>query len=189
MRKATSTEVKRCFVTANFARPPRQRRRYVGGLPKEEFTERVVLARKRAAALSPRQLDNIIAKEYKRRLRAYDNSDWVLRTVRLNEVGVWRKAGELPHAWTTGSAVDTARHVRSHQPPDSALRQFAKIAAWTQREKLYPIVFQHNTGTTGRRSLSRKLLGHLDDGCMRSIALALSGRKTVTVYFGTPKKK
>jgi len=30
--------------------------------------------------------------------------------------------------------------------------------------------------------------GDIDDGCMRSIAMAISGKKDITVYFGIPKK-
>jgi hypothetical protein len=57
-----------------------------------------------------------------------------------------------------------------------------------QKEKyLYPIVFKTDTGTQGRKRLKRKMKGDIEDGCMRSIALAISGRDRITVYFGIPK--
>ncbi len=31
--------------------------------------------------------------------------------------------------------------------------------------------------------------GDIDDGCMRSIALAISGKNNIVVYFGIPKDK
>jgi hypothetical protein len=40
----------------------------------------------------------------------------------------------------------------------------------------------------GRKRLKTKMKGDIDDGCMRSIALAISGRNPITVYFGVPKK-
>lgn len=58
-----------------------------------------------------------------------------------------------------------------------------------QKEKyLYPIVFKTDTGTKGRKRLKRKVKGDIDDGCMRSIAMAMFGRDPITVYYGIPKK-
>lgn len=59
-----------------------------------------------------------------------------------------------------------------------------------QDEKyLYPIVFKEGTGTNGRKGLKKKMKGDIDDGCMRSIALAINGAKKIKVYFGVPMKK
>ena len=56
-----------------------------------------------------------------------------------------------------------------------------------QKEKyLLPIAFKGGTGTKGRRGLP-KMKGDLDDGCMRSVALAVTGKKKIKVYFGVPK--
>jgi hypothetical protein len=58
-----------------------------------------------------------------------------------------------------------------------------------QKEKyLYPIVFKTDTGTKGRKRLKNKMKGDIDDGCMRSMALAVSGKENILVYYGVPKK-
>ena len=58
-----------------------------------------------------------------------------------------------------------------------------------QSEKyLLPIIFKSGTGTLGRRGLKRVMKGDIDDGCMRSIALAVSGKKVIRAYIGFPKK-
>lgn len=58
-----------------------------------------------------------------------------------------------------------------------------------QKEKyLLPIIFKGGTGTKGRKRLKRQMKGDIDDGCMRSIALAISGKKILYVYIGFPKK-
>jgi hypothetical protein len=58
-----------------------------------------------------------------------------------------------------------------------------------QGEKyLLPIIFKGGTGTRGRHGLKRIMKGDIDDGCMRSIALAVSGTKVIRVYIGFPKK-
>jgi hypothetical protein len=33
------------------------------------------------------------------------------------------------------------------------------------------------------------MVGDIDDGCMRSIALAMSGKKSIKVYFGVPQEE
>lgn len=187
MKKVPTIEVKRCFVTAGVMRPPRLGGRYVGTFPQEEFAARLRAAKKKVRAYSKRKLDSVIAAEYKRRLNEYDKTAWYVTKMSLKDLGVWRRAGELPLPWTQGSVVDTARAVRQHMPPEAPLRVFAKVVGKTQREKyLLPIVFRHKTGTPTRRGLPRVLKGDVDDGCMRSVALALSGRKKIRVYFGVP---
>ena len=53
-------------------------------------------------------------------------------------------------------------------------------------QHLRPIVFESNTGTMGRKGL-KTTVGDIDDGCMRSIAFAISGKKKIEVYFGRVK--
>ena len=61
------------------------------------------------------------------------------------------------------------------------------IGVIQNEDYLLPIVFKCNTGTQGRRRLKVQMLGDVDDGCMRSIALVVSGVKKIRVYFGTPR--
>ena len=51
-------------------------------------------------------------------------------------------------------------------------------------EYLLPIVFESGIGTNGRKKSSHKTKYDIDDGCMRSISLALAGRKELRVYVG-----
>ena len=54
-----------------------------------------------------------------------------------------------------------------------------------QKEKyLFPVVLPG--GTMGRKGL-KKMKGDIDDGCMRSIALAISGKKKIKMYIGKKK--
>jgi hypothetical protein len=58
-----------------------------------------------------------------------------------------------------------------------------------QDEKyLLPILFKGGTGTRGRWRLKHQTKYDIDDGCMRSIALAASGQRKLRVYVGIPKK-
>jgi hypothetical protein len=58
-----------------------------------------------------------------------------------------------------------------------------------KEDYLLPIVFKCDTGTQGRYHLKHKTTGDIEDGCMRSIALAVSGVQRIKIYFGIPKKK
>ena len=64
---------------------------------------------------------------------------------------------------------------------------FADIIS--QEKTLFPIVFAGGHGTCGRKWCRKKMTGDIDDGCLRAIALAISGYKTLNVYFGKPKKQ
>lgn len=117
-----------------------------------------------------------------------------------SELGVWTRAGGLPLRWTNKSLAETAEKVTRgfkrksksiKRRPKHAIPSILKIKDHLeQKEKyLYPIVFKTDTGTKGRKRLKKKMKGDIDDGCMRSIAMAMSGRKSITVYFGIPKEK
>ena len=117
----------------------------------------------------------------------------------VNELGVWRRAGGLPPAWTCCSLNKTAVYVKRGLEIDSkqirrrskaAIPEIMKFADIINKEKyLFPIVFAGGTGTCGRKWCKNKTKGDIDDGCMRSIALAIGGQKNFNVYFGKPKNK
>ena len=132
------------------------------------------------------------------RLNIYNASDWYIGEVKPNEVGVWRKAGELPLSWTNGSLQETADKVRRALEKNPKLikgrarhtisNMLATNVAMLQNEKyLFPIIFKSNTGTRGRHRLKRVMKGDIDDGCMRAIALTMNGAKVIRVYIGFPK--
>lgn len=142
------------------------------------------------------KLNRIIGK-HAARLQQYASLSWHLGTVGVGEVGVWKGAGGLPRTWTRRSLAETARLVqKALEKKPLRLTRRAKTAipgilksAIPLIEKepyLFPIVLPG--GTLGRRGLRYRMRGEIDDGCMRSIALAVSGRKRITAYIGTTKK-
>lgn len=200
MKKVPAIEVKRCFVVSNLVRTPIGRKRYLGTITQAEFHKRLAAAKKRVAGMNELQLNRLISPNYPRRLRSYNACQWYLHTFKTTELGVWRRAGGLPLAWTRGRLADTAKNVRTALRSDSKMLVqrsrhaiagiLATSAADTQKEPyLLPIAFKTGMGTNGRLGLKSRVKADLDDGCMRSIALAVDGKKTIKVYYGVPLKK
>jgi hypothetical protein len=105
----------------------------------------------------------------------------------------------MPLEWTNQTLKETAAHVKKGLNLRTSLaRTRARLAVSNilktnisdlQGEKyLLPIVFEGNTGTQGRKRLKHQTKGDIDDGCMRSVALAVSGQDTIKAYIGIPKK-
>lgn len=198
LKKINSREIKRTFVIGNIVRAQEKSgRRYLGKISEEEFKKKLSRSKQKALQMSDKQLDAQI--EDLNRLRAYIEYDWYLADVKTSEVGVWRKAGGLPLAWTNDSLKATANKVHDALMKDSPLlakraqrairNMLATNVNFLQSEKyLLPIIFKSGTGTLGRRRLKRQMKGDIDDGCMRSIALAINGAKVIRVYIGFPKK-
>ncbi|MDD3531394.1 MAG: hypothetical protein PHV99_02285 [Candidatus Pacebacteria bacterium] len=147
--------------------------------------------------LKEKELDKLVSPEWPKRLRVYTGSKWFLAHVSPKEVGVWTRAGGLPLRWTNKSLAETAGKVARglernstsiKRRPKHAIPNILKIKDHLEQKEryLYPIVFKTDTGTMGRKRLKRKMAGDIDDGNMRSIALAMNGRNPITVYFGIP---
>lgn len=199
LEKIKGIEVKRAFVVSDFVSAKKDRRKHLNFIPENIFKRKLKNAYKKAMKLKEFQLDKMIKNEYKKRLIAYDNSDWYLGKVRTSEIGVWKRAGGLPLSWTNGSMVETARKVkyalknnpkllkkRSRYSVPNILKTNINLL---QKEKyLLPIIFKGGTGTKGRKRLKKHTKYDIDDGCMRSIALAVSGAKTIRAYIGFLKK-
>ncbi len=175
-------------------------RKFLKDVSEKEFSEKLIQAKKVILKLDEKDLDRLVSPKWPKRIKAYNNSQWFLAQVSAKEVGVWRRAGNLPLQWTNGSLFETAGKVKAalmtnskllKQRPKHSIPNILKIKTHLeQKEKyLYPIVFKTDTGTKGRKRLKNKTKGDIDDGCMRSIALAISGRNPITVYFGIPKKE
>lgn len=200
LKKVSLIEVKRTFVVADLISGKKDRRKHLTLIPEKTFEHKLRAAKKKARKLSIAQLNRIIKGEWAKRLKAYDASDWYLGTVTPREVGVWKRAGGLPLAWTNGSLADTASYVKKALAQNS--KHLKKRARYSipnilksnvhllQKEKyLLPIVFEGDTGTRGRKGLKRRMKADIDDGCMRSIALILHGAKTIRAYIGIPKER
>ncbi len=200
IRKVSRIEVKRAFVTAQKMRlSHRKRQRYLPILTRKEFLTKLKRSKRTVNALNERQLDRIIAKEYLKRANAYNNSKWYLVSMSSKELGVWRRAGGLPPEWTCCNLNKTASYVKKGLKINSTrirarskraiprIMEFSDIIV--KEKRLFPIVFTSNTGTRGRSLCRTKTRGDIDDGCMRTIALAICGIKKFKVYFGKSKKK
>lgn len=200
LKKINGVEVKRTFVISNFISVKKDRRKHLGFVPENIFRKKLKNSIKKTLVLKESQLDKIIKNEWKKRLVAYNNSDWYLGEVKINEVGVWKRAGGLPLSWTNNSLSETAKKVKyalDHNPKLLKKRSRYSIPNMLKtnihilrKEKyLLPIIFKGGTGTKGRRGLKRRMNGDIDDGCMRSIALTIAGNKKFRAYIGIPKKK
>lgn len=200
LHKVSRIEVKRAFVILQKMRLSRKKKkRYLPELTETEFLAKLKQAKRAVNKLTEKQLDTIIADEYQKRADAYNNADWYRATASTGDVGVWRRAGGLPSSWTCCLLKQTAAYVKKGLAQNStrirarskrAIPRIMKFADIMQKEKyLLPIVFASGTGTRGRAWCRKNTKGDIDDGCMRSIALAVAGRKTLTVYFGKPKWK
>ena len=198
IKKVNTINVKRCFVISQLIRLQKGNKRYLGLMSESNFTRKLKTAKIKALKLSEKKLDKIIKTEWAKRLKAYDSSQWYFGIISPKEVGVWRRSGGLPLSWTNGSLAETAKKVKyALEKNPKILKKRAKHAIsnilqtninYLQKEKyLFPIVFKDGTGTNGRKRIKRRMQGDIDDGCMRSIALAVAGFKKIKVYIGFPK--
>jgi len=211
LKKVDVLEVKKCFVISQLIRKQKfnevfvgkfslkPRKRFLRTTTLEDFKERLKIAKIEVSAMPEEELDKLIRDEYRKRLVAFDKSDWFLGEIKPSESGVWRRAGNLPLGWTNGSLEETAQkvghaiNIRSRNLISRAKHVVQNILKLNthiiQNEKyLLPIVFKGNTGTRGRRRLKKQMKYDIDDGCMRSIALTISGVKSIKAYIGFPKK-
>lgn len=181
LKKVAPIEVKRAFVISD--RTKRQ---------KLSSVKKIVLK------MSEGQLDKILLRKNRNKRRdKYNKAQWYIGSVGAGEVGVWKKAGGLPLAWTRDSLHQTAKKTAlalkegrriSKERAQTAIPGILKNPlVLKQKEKyLLPIILPG--GTMGRGGL-RKMKGDIDDGCMRAIALAISGKKKIKAYVGVYTKK
>lgn len=145
--------------------------------------------------MSESALDKIILRKNRSKRRdSYNKVQWHLGVVKTGEVGVWKSAGGLPLAWTRGSLAQTAQLVKVGLKQGSPLIKaraktaipgiLKRVSVFQKEKYLLPIILPG--GSIARRGL-KKMKGDIDDGCMRSIALAISGKKTIKAYIGKSK--
>jgi len=201
--KIDRIEPKRSFVISQLIRNiDKRNKRYLPGLSKEEFKKRLQKAKDIVLALSEKEIDKRIEADsvkYKRRLKFYNSIHWYKGIIKANEVGVWKGAGGLPLEWTQGSLAETASIVHkaiedegNNKVAARAKRAIPRILEninVIEKEKyLYPIILPPATngrGLYGKPYEHFKLMkGDTDDGCMRSIALVISGRSDISAYIG-----
>lgn len=206
IKQVKPIEIKRTFVIADLVahiyggHKLGNNRTFLKNISEKEFERKLADTKRKILELEEGDLDKLVCPEYPKRLKAYNSSKWFLAEVSPDEVGVWPRAGGLPLRWTNRSLAETAGKVARgfkrksksiKRRPKHSIPNILKIKDHIeQREKyLYPIVFKTDTGTQARKRLKRKMKGDIDDGCMRSIALAIGGKDRIMVYFGVPKEK
>lgn len=194
-------EPKRCYVVSQVIRSmDRGNTRYLQDLTPEEFQRRLRKAKEEVLALSEADLDKrILLEKYPKRLKGYNAVCWYKGIVHANEVGVWKGAGGLPVEWTEGSLADTARRVskalinsENTKVAARAKRVIPRMQALVktiEKEKyLYPIILPPATNGRGQWGRPYKnfdlMKGDIDDGCMRAISLAVSGRISFYAFIG-----
>ena len=196
-KKIDTREVKKCFVISQLVRFSNGKK-FLLNISENDFENKLLNVKKKVLNLSDEDLDKLVSGKYKKRLVAYNNADWYLGEFDINEAGVWRRAGGLPLSWTRESLKETSEIVKLamnensklfKNRPKQVIPNILKINALSiQNEKyLLPITFIGGTGTKGRRMLRFKTKLDIDDGCMRSIALAINGQKRIKAYIGFPK--
>ena len=203
IKKVKGLEVKRCFVFSQRFTSKKMRKeaikKHIVKPTKETFSKDIVKHKKEVLALTEKALDQIIFAEYKKRLKAYDSVDWHIGWVELAEVGIWHGAGGLPELWSKSSLEDSANRLSQELSKENS--RYSKIRAIKtvpeivefkniiQKEKyLLPIVLPGGINPSCRKGM-RKMKGDIDDGCMRSLAFAISGDKKIKAYIGTYREK
>lgn len=197
IKKVKPIEAKRSFVVADFVRHHQYGTAAMSKVSKAVYRKQVRQANAVVVKIPEALLDAIIKGTTERRINAYKKLTWYLAEVNTTEVRVWVGAGGLPKKWTRGSLEETGDYVREGLKKHSrelghraqtAIPEIIKTSLSTlQREKyLLPVVVPF--GTLDKKGKTR-FRGDIDDGCMRSIALAVSGKKRIKVYFGMPKRK
>jgi hypothetical protein len=201
IKEVSILEVKRAFVIANLLTQRKNRGNnqvFLKNISEKELEERLVTTKRKVLKLTSQNLDTLITPKWPRRVNSYNSSRWFIAQISTQDLGVWTRAGNLPLRWTNQSLFETAAKVKRaldknskqlKQRPRHAIPNILKMKKLVNQEEkyLYPIVFKTDTGTAGRKRLKTKTKGDIDDGCMRSIAMAISGEKAILIYFGIPK--
>lgn len=198
IHKVPEREVVRCLLISGTIRDPRRARKYLRTISRKEFLSRLRKQRSLILGLSDTKLGALFQKVESYRYAAYHEADWYLADVPIEEMGVWRRAGGLPLSYTNRSLKETAEKVskaftnsratlagRSRDAIQGILRTSLDIVR--KDPYLYPILFVSGAGTDGRRYLAYKTKFDIDDGCMRSVARAVSGERVIRAYIGFPK--
>lgn len=190
LRKVPTIDIKRHYVASQYIRKHGVVNRYLPKLSREDFIKKLTAAKKYVNKLTPLGLDRIISKEWKKRLPVYNKGTWYLASASIDELGVWYGAGGLPKSWTTGSLKKTIVKVAAalknndRQISARAKRSIPRIIEHIEIIKTDPFLFPTvlSGGTMGRKKC-QLMTGDIEDGCMRAIALGLTGTKILKIYF------
>ena len=197
LTRVKAIEVKRSFVVSDFIRHHQYGTGAMAALGKSAYRAELAKAKEVVLRIPEALLDAIIKGTIEKRIVAYNKLGWHIAEVSTEEVRVWAGAGGLPKKWTNRSLKETGDFVREalKKNPRSlghrartAIPEIMKTSLpLLEKEKyLFPIAVPF--GTLDKKGRIR-FKGDIDDGCMRSITLAVSGKKKIKMYVGTPNKK
>lgn len=176
------TEVKRCFLLSDEVKD-------CAGLDQGRFRECLNEKKDIVAQMSESQLDQRIpADGLRSRVSDYNQRSWRHDTISIDETQVFVGAGELPRHLTLGSVRQVAANISTAMasiPPcrgKSAIPGIISIAPIIRSERLLSVIaLPTNDPYPPHNS---RIRWHLDDGCMRAIALAIIRNETLSAYVG-----
>jgi hypothetical protein len=200
-QSVATIEPKRCFVISQTIRIlTNSNKRYTPQLSREAFIEYLQRVKNIVLGLSEEELDtSMVSDHYPKRLKAYNSVQWYKGVVYANEVGVWKGAGGLPTSWTVNSLEETAKKVSqaledtnitglSARAKRAVPRMYKLLDIIAEEPYLYPTILPGGTMGRGLYGNPYKgfmlMKGDIEDGCMRSIALAINGREKFHAYVG-----
>lgn len=129
----------------------------------------------------------------------YFNSDWELKTISLADCGSWPEMGGFPKEFTYGSVLDNAEKIAPFLEDKTKLTVETARVLYLERLMKYaelmseyiPIVVvegglirQMKIAKEEEKKHYKKCKYDIEDGNHRALALALLGKKEVTVLVG-----
>ncbi len=118
------------------------------------------------------------------RAEVYKSLEWRLDTVPLRDLGVWDRAQGLPHLWCVGSVLDTAREYLSNGREGPYHEKIGALSRLCPDGVLDTIIVVDGGLKRGREECE-PVKWCIDDGCMRALAYAVRGRRSIRAYLGT----
>ncbi len=191
MEAVERIEVKRCFLLSNKGK---ELFRYS---QKDVFLKKLDDLEKDVLVLDDQGIDREISLDSPERLEVYNELDWHHGKCPIDDMGVWNCARGLPEDWTLGSLRETALFVKQaiaqEESPAGATDAFKTIHTLMKlaniiAERRYLSVILVQGGCWRGREKCKVKKWNIDDGNMRAIALALTGRKMLNVYMGFKNK-
>ena len=111
----------------------------------------------------------------------YTELNWTQGDVPLEELGIWDKAQGLPHKYCTGTVVETAKKLTEN--PIGPVDKVMLLSLLPVDPTLDTIIIIDGNLRRGRENCE-KTKYTIDDGCMRSLAYAIKGRRKIRAHIG-----
>lgn len=183
LESTTVREVKQCFVLSDKAKK-------FANLNITEFQEGLGAFKKDVEEMSEQQLDSVLDW----RAPEYNRLTWRWGTVSIDEIGVWPGAAGLPERLCLGSVRETASGilkmggvqalpVNGDTRARDSIPGMEAVAEVISNERLLSLIAR--AGGTYRKPPHERMRWDLDDGSVRSVALALVGIERLNAFFGT----